>query len=45
MNLNQRLTNVTFTHPNPPCSPNTNCYRGDYKAFTGNKDGAYSVWG
>ena len=42
---NQRLTNVTFTYPNPPCSPNTNCYRGDYTSITGNKDGAYSVWG
>nr|HMQ69890.1 T9SS type A sorting domain-containing protein [Ignavibacteria bacterium] len=42
---NQRLTNVTFTYPNPPCSPNTNCYRGDYTAITGNKDVGYSIWG
>lgn len=42
---NQRLTNVTFSYPNPPCSPNTNCYRGDYTSITGNKDVGFSVWG
>ncbi|MBK8552093.1 MAG: exo-alpha-sialidase [Ignavibacteria bacterium] len=42
---NQRLTNVTFSYPNPPCSPNTNCYRGDYTSITGNKDVAFSIWG
>ncbi|HAY34952.1 MAG TPA: T9SS type A sorting domain-containing protein [Ignavibacteria bacterium] len=42
---NQRLTNVTFNYPNPACSPNTNCYRGDYTSITGNKDAGFSVWG
>lgn len=42
---NQRLTNQTFTYPNPPCSPNTNCYRGDYTSITANPNTAFSVWG
>jgi len=42
---NQRLTNVTFNYPNPGCSPNSNCYRGDYTSITGNKDAGFSVWG
>lgn len=42
---NQRLTNVTFTYPNPPCAANTNCYRGDYTSITGDKDIGFSVWG
>jgi len=40
---NQRVTNTTFTFPNPPCSPN--CYRGDYTSITGNPNSAFSVWG
>ena len=39
----QRVTNTTFTFPNPPCSPN--CYRGDYTGITGNPNAAFSVWG
>ncbi|MBS1516829.1 MAG: T9SS type A sorting domain-containing protein [Bacteroidetes bacterium] len=42
---NQRLTNVTFNYPNPPCSPNTNCYRGDYTGIAGNKEVGFSIWG
>ena len=42
---NQRLTNQTFTFPNPPCRPNTNCYRGDYTSIAANPNTAYSVWG
>ena len=42
---NQRLTNVTFSYPNPACSPNSNCYRGDYTSIAGNVDAAFSVWG
>jgi hypothetical protein len=40
---NQRLTNTTFTFPNPPCSPG--CYRGDYTTITGNNPVcAFSIW-
>jgi hypothetical protein len=42
---NQRLTNVTFNYPNPPCAANSNCYRGDYTSITGNKDIGFSIWG
>jgi len=42
---NQRITNQTFTYPNPPCAPNTNCYRGDYTSITANQNTAFSVWG
>lgn len=42
---NQRLTNQTFLYPNPGCSPNSNCYRGDYTSITGNSAAAFSVWG
>src|SRR4030095_8759661 len=39
----QRLTNATFTFPNPPCAPN--CYRGDYTTITANNPKvAFSVW-
>lgn len=43
--VNQRITNQTFLYPNPPCSPNTNCYRGDYTSIAGNALTAFSVWG
>lgn len=42
---NQRITNQTFLYPNPPCAPNTNCYRGDYTSITANPQTAFSVWG
>lgn len=39
----QRLTNTTFTFPNPPCSPN--CYKGDYTTITANNPKVgFSVW-
>ncbi len=40
---NQRITNATWTWPNPPCSPN--CYRGDYTGITANSLTSFSVWG
>lgn len=40
---NQRLTNQSFTFPNPPCSPG--CYRGDYTTMMANNPKvAFSVW-
>jgi len=42
---NQRITNQTFTYPNPPCAPNTNCYRGDYTSIAANPNTAFSIWG
>jgi hypothetical protein len=40
----QRLNNVTFTFPNPPCAPN--CYRGDYTTMMANNPKVgFSVWG
>jgi len=42
---NQRITNATWTWPNPSCSPNTNCYRGDYTGVTANSLTSFSVWG
>ena len=42
---NQRLTNQTFTFPSPACSPNSNCYRGDYTTIMANNPKvAFSVW-
>jgi hypothetical protein len=39
----QRLNNVTFTFPNPPCAPN--CYRGDYTTMMANNPKVgFSVW-
>ncbi len=40
----QRLTNVSWTYPCPACSPNTNCYMGDYDAITANKKVGFAVW-
>jgi len=40
---NQRVTNASWTFPNPPCSPN--CYKGDYTSITANNPVcAFSVW-
>jgi type IX secretion system substrate protein len=39
---NQRITNMTWTFPNPACSPN--CYRGDYTGITANAQTSFSVW-
>ncbi|RPI15216.1 MAG: T9SS C-terminal target domain-containing protein [Ignavibacteriae bacterium] len=42
---NQKITNETWqTYPNPACSPNTNCYRGDYSGITANPKVAFSIW-
>lgn len=39
----QRLTNQSFTFPNPPCSPG--CYRGDYTTMMANNPKVgFSVW-
>lgn len=40
----QRLTNVSSTYPCPACSPNTNCYMGDYDAITANSKCAFAIW-
>jgi hypothetical protein len=43
--VNQRLTNQSFTFPSPSCSPNSNCYRGDYTTMTANNPKVgFSVW-
>jgi Secretion system C-terminal sorting domain len=40
-----RITNETWAaYPNPPCSPNTNCYRGDYSGKTANALTSFSIW-
>jgi hypothetical protein len=40
-----RLTNETWAvYPNPPCNPNTNCYRGDYTGKTANPLTSFSIW-
>ncbi len=42
---NQRLTNQSFIFPSPACSPNSNCYRGDYTTIMANNPKVgYSVW-
>jgi len=41
---NQRLTGVSWTYPCPSCSPNTNCYRGDYDAIWGERFSAFAIW-
>jgi hypothetical protein len=42
---NQKITNQTWqSYPNPACSPNTNCYRGDYSGITANPNVAFSIW-
>jgi hypothetical protein len=43
---NVKITNETWTsYPNPSCSPNTNCYRGDYSGKTANALTSFSIWG
>lgn len=41
---NQKLTTQSWTYPNPSCSPNTNCYRGDYDGMTANPKAGFAVW-
>lgn len=41
---NQRISNATWLYPCPSCSPNTNCYRGDYDAITANPVTSFSIW-
>ncbi len=41
---NQKLTNQSWTYPSPACSPNTNCYRGDYDGMTANTKTGFAVW-
>lgn len=40
----QRLTTASWTYPCPACSPNTNCYMGDYDAITANPKVGFAVW-
>lgn len=42
---NQRITNASWTIPCPACSPNTNCYRGDYDGMSANRLTSFGVWG
>lgn len=41
---NQKLTTQSWVYPSPACSPNTNCYRGDYDGMTANTKTSFSVW-
>jgi len=42
---NVSITNETWSvYPNPSCSPNTNCYRGDYSGKTANSLTSFSIW-
>lgn len=41
---NQKISNSDFVFPAPACSPNTNCYRGDYDAIASNDVTSISVW-
>jgi hypothetical protein len=40
----QRLTNASWTYPCPACSPNSNCYMGDYDGITANPKVGFAVW-
>jgi Secretion system C-terminal sorting domain len=40
----QRITNATWLFPCPGCSPNSNCYRGDYEGITANPITSFSIW-
>lgn len=41
---NQKISNTDQIYPNPACTPNTNCYRGDYDAVSSNRYTSLSVW-
>ena len=41
---NQKLSNTDMPYPGIPCSPNTNCYRGDYDAIVSAGNVAMAVW-
>ena len=41
---NQRISNASWVYPCPACSPNTNCYRGDYDAITANPKVSFAAW-
>ncbi len=41
---NQKLTTQSWVYPTPACSPNTNCYRGDYDGMTANPVTGFAVW-
>ncbi|MEK9139378.1 MAG: sialidase family protein, partial [Bacteroidota bacterium] len=41
---NQKLSNADMPYPGIPCSPNTNCYRGDYDGIVAVGDVAMAVW-
>jgi Secretion system C-terminal sorting domain len=40
----QRISNASWLYPCPSCSPNTNCYRGDYDAITANPVTSFAIW-
>jgi photosystem II stability/assembly factor-like uncharacterized protein len=41
---NVKLSNADMPYPGLPCSPNTNCYRGDYDHITSAGDVAIAIW-
>jgi hypothetical protein len=41
---NVKLSNTDMPYPGIACSPNTNCYRGDYDAIVGAGKVAMAVW-
>ncbi|MBK7256190.1 MAG: T9SS type A sorting domain-containing protein [Ignavibacteria bacterium] len=41
---NQKLTTQSWTYPTPACSPNSNCYRGDYDGMTANPVTGFALW-
>jgi hypothetical protein len=40
----QRISNASWLYPCPSCSPNTNCYRGDYDGIAANPITSFAVW-
>lgn len=40
----QRISNASWLYPCPGCSPNTNCYRGDYDGIAANPVTSFAVW-
>ena len=41
---NVRLSNADMPYPGIPCTPNTNCYRGDYDCIVSAGSVAIAVW-
>jgi hypothetical protein len=41
---NQKLSNTDMPYPGVACTPNTNCYRGDYDGIVSAGDVSMAVW-